>query len=277
MSQNLLGIGLKAQHYHEVIESQPKIDWFEVHSENFFDDGGYTLKVLDKIRETYDLSLHGVGLSLGTADPLDKNHLTRLKALNERYRPFLISEHLSWGHIGGVHVPDLLPIPYTEESLEITCEHIDQAQNYLGRQLLLENPSTYLTYSHSEMREEEFIVRMLDKSGCKLLLDVNNVYVSAMNHGFDPFAYLDAIPIDAIGEIHVAGHTLNTLANGVQIRVDTHDNFVCDEVVDLYKHMLRRGLAAPLLLEWDEDVPSLQTLVDEVLRVRDCDQKKYCA
>ncbi len=256
------GIGLRAEHYTEVLETQPSVGWLEVHPENYFGAGGKPLYFLEQIRPHYPLSLHGVGLSLGSTDPLSTTHLDQLKCLIQRFQPALVSEHLSWGSVGGRYLNDLLPLPYTQESLDHVVTRIGQVQDYLDRQILVENPSSYLEFQESSIPEWDFIVEMARRSGCGLLLDVNNIYVSACNHGFDAYAYLQALPIAPVQEIHLAGFTLNHFEDG-QILIDSHNQKVCAEVWDLYKQAIQRFGPKPTLIEWDTDLPPLQTLLDE--------------
>jgi uncharacterized protein (UPF0276 family) len=256
------GIGLRFPHHRVVSETQPKIGWLEVHSENYM-GGGTSLVYLDAIRANYPISLHGVGLSLGSAGPLDPLHLHRAKQLIERVQPALISEHLSWSVVDGTYLADLLPLPMTEEALEVVCRHVDQVQAALGRRILIENPSSYLRYRHSTIPEWEFLAAVSARTGCGILCDVNNVYVSACNHGWDARAYLAALPPDAIGEIHLAGHSVKELANGQTIRIDDHGAQVAPEVWRLYDEALRHFGPVPTLIEWDTNIPELDVLLDE--------------
>jgi uncharacterized protein (UPF0276 family) len=258
----LAGIGLRPQHYVEVVDSRPPVGWFEVHSENYFGKGGAPLFHLEKVRADYPVSLHGVGLSLGSADPLDALHMEKLKSLVGRIEPGLVSEHLSWGSFGGVHLNDLIPLPYTEEALSHFVDRIQRAQEFIGRRILIENPSSYLEYTHSTLPESEFLVEVARRSGCGILLDVNNVYVSCRNHGWDAVAYLQGVPAGLVEEIHLAGHTLNQFEGG-EILIDTHNRPVCDEVWQLYEYILQRLGPRPTLIEWDADIPPLQILLDE--------------
>jgi uncharacterized protein (UPF0276 family) len=259
----LTGIGLRAPHYRQVLEDKPAFGWFEVHSENFFGAGGQPLWFLDNIRAHYPCSLHGVGLSLGSVDALDAAHLSKLKALAERVQPQLISEHLCWGRIDGRHLNDLLPLPYTEEALDHLCQRVGQAQDYLGRQILIENVSTYLQYQHSTIAEWEFIAVLAQRSGCGILLDVNNIYVNAVNHGFDPLVYLRAIPPHAVQEIHLAGFD-----RGEHCLIDTHGKPVHEAVWTLYRVALALVGAKPTLVEWDTDIPALDVLLGEASKAQ---------
>ena len=259
------GIGLRAQHYREVLEQRPAIGWFEVHSENYFGDGGAPLNYLEQIRAHYPLSLHGVGLSLGSADDLNRAHLQKLRALIERFEPALVSEHLCWSSIGGRYLNDLLPLPYTEEALHHVGARIREAQDFLGRQILIENVSSYLEFAHSTIPEWEFLAAVTAASGCGILLDVNNVYVSAMNHGFDAARYLRALPTAAIREMHLAGFSVNRYEDG-EILIDTHGAPVAEPVWTLYRQALRQFGPLPTLIEWDTDIPPLAVLQDEMRR-----------
>lgn len=256
------GIGLRAPHYRQVIKCRPDVGWLEVHPENYLGAGGPPHRYLTAARERYPLSLHGVGLSLGSAEPLDRDHLTALRGLIDRYAPALVSEHLSWSRIDGIVLNDLLPVPYTEAALDLFCDHVDQVQEFLGRQILIENPSTYLQYADGDMGEAEFLVDLARRTGCGILLDVNNVYVSSCNHGFDADAYLKGIPPALIGEIHLAGHTVTTFPEAV-VRIDDHGSCVADAVWSLYRDVIQRTGAVPTLIEWDSAIPELLVLLGE--------------
>jgi uncharacterized protein len=252
------GIGLRAPHVAEVRRDRPAVGWFEVHSENYFVDGGSALSALEAIRAVYPVSLHGVGLSLGSADALDAGHLARLKRLVARIEPALVSEHLCWGRIDGRHLNDLLPLPFSDEALALCCDRVSAVQNALGRSLLVENVSAYLRFEDDAMPEWEFVAAVVRRTGCKLLLDVNNIYVNAVNHGFDPVLYLDAMPGDAIAEIHLAGFD----ASGACL-IDTHGARVAPPVWALYRAAIERFGPKPTLIEWDTDLPALDVLLDE--------------
>lgn len=259
------GIGLRAEHYREVLENRPPAGWLEVHSENFFGAGGRPLHVLEQVRAHYPLSLHGVGLSIGSTDPLNVRHLDQLKALIRRFQPALVSEHLCWGSVGGRYLNDLLPLPYTEEALDYVAGRVRQVQDYLGRQILIENVSSYLEYVESSIPEWEFLTALAERSGCGILLDVNNIYVNACNHGFEAETFVDAVAGEPVQEIHLAGHTVNRFEDG-QILIDTHNRPVCDAVWSLYRRAIRRFGATPTLIEWDTDLPPLAVLLDEARR-----------
>jgi len=252
------GIGLRTLHHDEFLSSRPTIPWVEVHSENYFADGGRQLQVLDAVRRDYGVSLHGVGMSLGSTDPLDAGHLKRLRRLMQRVEPARVSEHVCWGSVGGVFLNDLLPLPYTAAALSHLVSRVSAVQDYLGRQILVENVSSYLEFDDAEMTEWDFVVALARRAGCGILLDVNNIYVSAKNHGFDPGSYLAAIPPELVGEIHLAGHTD---ADGILI--DTHSAPVADAVWALYREALRRLGPVPTLIEWDSQLPVLDRLLDE--------------
>lgn len=256
------GVGLKAQHYDDVLTGRPDLGWFEVHAENYMGAGGPAHHYLTAVRRDWPLSLHGVGLSIGGAGPLDADHLARLKALVDRYQPGLVSEHLAWSSHGGDFLNDLLPLPYTRETLACVTAHVDQMQSGLGRRILLENPSTYVAFEHSEMDEIAFLTEVAKVTGCGLLLDVNNVYVSATNHGFDAREFVDALPPGCVGEMHLAGHSVLE-RDGHRLLVDTHSTHVCAEVWSLYEHALARFGATPTLIEWDLDLPPLDALLAE--------------
>ena len=262
------GVGLKAQHFQDILESKPDLGWFEVHAENYMGDGGLPHHHLSQIRRDYPLSVHGVGLSLGSAEGVSDAHLAKLKTLFQRYEPALVSEHISWSTTGGVFFNDLLPLPYTEECLSILSNNIDKTQNALGRSILVENPSTYVAFAQSVIPEHEFLIEIARRTGCGLLLDVNNVYVSAHNHGFDAETYLDAIPEDLVGEIHLAGHAVEEV-DGHTIRIDDHGSQVLDEVWQLFARTYRRMTHVPFLIEWDANLPAFETLYAEARKAKD--------
>lgn len=255
------GIGLRAQHHADVL-SGSSAAWLEAHTENYFADGGPQVDALLEIRASYPLSLHGVGLSLGSTDPLNTQHLRNVRRTAERFEPALLSEHLSWSSVGGRFANDLLPLPYTEEALRHVSERIAQVQDYLGRQILVENVSSYLEFACSHMPEWDFMAGIAEESRCGILLDLNNVYVSAQNHGFDAHQYLNALPPRAVQEFHLAGHDRIDWI-GRQLLIDTHGAAVCDAVWDLYRTALLRFGALPTLIEWDTDIPALDVLLEE--------------
>ena len=256
------GVGLKPEHYREILEQNPDVGYFEVHAENYMGAGGPPHAYLEAIRERYPLSLHGVGLSIGAAGPLDRAHLSRLKALNERYEPGLFSEHLAWSTHESEFFNDLLPVPYTQETLDIVCRHIDEVQTTLRRQMLLENPSVYVLFEESEIPETEFLALIAARTGCGLLLDVNNVEVSANNAGYDAAKYIDSFPVEHVGEIHLAGNAVAE-GEGERLLIDAHGSPVEDSVWGLYRPALSRTGPVPTLIEWDNDVPSWSRLLGE--------------
>ncbi|MBI4385109.1 MAG: DUF692 domain-containing protein [Nitrospinae bacterium] len=264
------GIGLRAPHYREILATLPAAGWFEVHSENFFGDGGQPLHFLEQIRSHYPIALHGVGLSLGSAGPLDRGHLARIKSLAGRFQPGFVSEHLSWAGVDGRYSNCLLPLPYTEESLKHVCRRVERVQEFLGRRILIENVSSYLQFKQSTVPEWEFIAAVAARAGCGILLDVNNIYVSAVNHGFDPSLYLQAIPRGAVEEIHLAGFE----AQG-DILVDTHSRPVYEDVWELYKRAVLRFGITPTLIEWDADIPPLAVLLEEAWRANAVMEGEY--
>jgi uncharacterized protein len=253
------GLGLKAQHYRDIEATRPAVGWFEVHPENYMGEGGPPHRHLSAIREHYPLSLHGVGLSIGGADPLDEAHLGRLKDLCDRYEPGLVSEHLAWSTHDGVFFNDLLPLPYTEATRARVAEHIDRLQEALGRRILLENPASYLRFEASTLSETAFLAELVTRTGCGLLLDVNNVFVSARNLGFTATSYLADFPLHAVREIHLGGH--GTEPDGLLI--DAHDRAVADPVWSLYRAVLCATGPLPTLVEWDNDVPEWPVLFAE--------------
>lgn len=257
------GVGLKPEHYWDIAETAPDVGWFEVHPENYMGAGGYPHHMLTKIRERYPLSLHGVGLSIGAARPIDLEHLARLKALVDRYEPGLVSEHLAWSTHDTGFLNDLLPIPYTAETLDHVVRHVDQVQCALGRQVLIENPSTYVLFQESTLSEPDYLDALAQRSGCALLLDCNNAYVSAINHGFDPATYIDAFPLRHVREIHLAGHAEVADEDGGRLLIDAHDRSVIGAVWSLYERTLARTGAIPTLIEWDNDIPPWHELFEE--------------
>ncbi|MEM7428619.1 MAG: DUF692 domain-containing protein [Pseudomonadota bacterium] len=262
----LAGAGLKACHYGDILEHEPDIGWFEIHAENYMGDGGPPHHALAQIRDRYPVSCHGVGLSIGSARELDTAHLARLKTVCDRYHPGLFSEHLAWSTHDTGFLNDLLPVPYTRETVDRVCEHISQVQDHLGRTMLLENPSTYVAFTDSEMSEIEFLEDVVRRTGCGLLLDVNNVHVSATNQHYDPEDYLNRFPVDAVGEIHLGGHAEDEDDNGAPLLIDAHDREVADPVWTLYEQLIRRIGPRPTLIEWDNDVPAWNVLYRDVER-----------
>jgi uncharacterized protein (UPF0276 family) len=256
------GIGLRFQHHLAVLDGKPDIAWMEVHTENYM-GGGTAPRMLDAIRCDYPISLHGVGLSLGSAEGLDVVHIDRIRQVADRIEPAMMSEHIAWSSVAGTYLADLLPLPMTEEALAVVCRHVDQVQARVNRRILVENPSTYVRFRHSTIPEWEFMAAVAKRTGCGILCDVNNIFVSAHNHDWDPSAYLAALPADAIGEIHLAGHSLKPLAGGRTLRIDDHASRVCAEVWALYREALARFGPVPTLIEWDNEVPPLDVLLGE--------------
>lgn len=257
------GLGLRPAHYEEILNGDPGVDWFEVVSENYMVEGGKPLYYLDRVRARYPVVMHGVSMSIGGADPLDRDYLQRLRALARRIEPAWISDHLCWTGFEGRQLHDLLPLPYTEEAVAHVADRVMQVQEYLGRRILLENVSSYVTYRHSVMSEWEFLRAVAERADCLILLDVNNVYVSAMNHGFDPEAYLDGIPPERVRQFHLAGHSHNG-----GIVVDTHDHDVPDPVWQLFAEAVRRFGRVSTMIERDADIPPLKELLAELSRAR---------
>ena len=259
------GIGLRFPHHRVVLDSHPEVAWFEVHTENYM-GGGTPMDYLEAVRKDYPLALHGVGLSLGSAEGVDPAHLERVRQVVDRVEPGLVSEHLSWSVVGGIYLADLLPLPMTEEALAVVCRHVEQLQACLKRRILVENPSTYLQFRHSTIPEWEFLAWVAERTGCGILCDVNNIYVSACNHGWNASTYLAALPPAAIGEIHLAGHTLRRLEDGATLRIDDHGSRVPPAVWTLYAEALARFGSVPTLIEWDTDVPPLTVLIEEAAK-----------
>jgi uncharacterized protein len=258
------GIGLRSPHLAEVLATRPALPWLEVHPENYL-GGGPAIRALHAIREHYPVSFHAVGLSVGSADGVDRRHLGRLKSLVDRIEPAIVSEHLAWSQTGGAYLNHLLPLPYTEESLTTVCRNVDEVQVALGRRVLVENPSGYLRFTTSTIPEPEFLSALVRRTGCGLLCDVNNVYVTARNLGLDPMAYLAALPRAAVGEIHLAGHSVND-ADGRPLLIDDHGSPVVPAVWALYDRALHLFGPVPTLVEWDTDIPPLEVLLAEARR-----------
>lgn len=258
------GIGLKAQHYQDIIEHQPDVGWFEIHAENYMGDGGPPHAYLNKISETYPLSIHGVGLSLGSASGINAEHLGRFKTLIQRYQPAQISEHLSWSQHDNIFLNDLLPLPYTEEALHIFQKNIDHVQDTLNQKILIENPSAYIGFNNNTLEEPEFLNQLCQKTGCGLLLDINNIYVSAHNQEFSAHDYLLAIDDKNVKEIHLAGHATQTLSNNNTLKIDDHGSAICDEVWQLYDTFINKTQKTyPTLIEWDTNIPTINILLAE--------------
>ncbi len=260
------GVGLKPEHYREILQTNPDIGFFEVHAENYMGAGGPPHRYLESVRARYPLSLHGVGLSIGSARGLDQAHLQRLKELIRRYEPGLFSEHLAWSTHEAGFLNDLLPVPYTNETLQKVCEHIDQVQSAIGRQMLLENPSVYVLFAESVIPEAEFLREIAKRTGCGLLLDVNNVEVSATNAKYDPYEYINAFPVEHVGELHLAGFAETRDDIGDRVLIDAHGSPVEPSVWSLYRHTLQTVGPKPTLIEWDNDVPSWHVLHAEATK-----------
>lgn len=260
------GVGLKAPHYMQILEERPDVGFFEVHAENYMGDGGPPLRYLEAICEHYPLSLHGVGLSIGAARDLDVEHLHHLRRLIDRYQPGHFSEHLAWSTHDTGFLNDLLPVPYTAETLQNVVSHIDQVQDTLGVQMLLENPTTYLAFTESTFAETDFIAEVAKRTDCGLLLDVNNVFISATNQEWDRFQYIDAFPLRHVKEIHLAGFNPELDEKGRPLLIDTHDRLVDQDVWGLYDYVIARIGPLPTLIEWDSDLPSLEELLAEAQR-----------
>lgn len=261
--ETYVGVGLRAPHIKTVCKDRPNVGWFEVHSENYFYAGTIACQALQDIRKDYPISLHGVGLSLGSKDLLDYTHLGKLKQLIEWVAPCFVSEHLSWNRSAQHFLPDLFPIPYNDESFEVFAANISRVQDFIQQRLFIENPSSYIEYQSSTEHEAEFLARLAKKTGAGILLDVNNVYVSCINHGWDPKAYLNAIPKELVKEIHLAGHSEKVLASGQRILIDTHDHCVAEPVWALYEDVITMMGPIPTLIEWDAQIPEWQTLAEE--------------
>ena len=257
------GIGLKPEHFREILDGAPDIGFFEIHAENYMVDGGPFHHYLTRIRERYPLSIHGVGLSIGGEAPLDEVHLARLARLVDRYQPESFSEHLAWSSHGGNFYNDLLPVAYDHDTLRRVCAHVDRAQERLGRRMLLENPATYVEFAASTLAEAEFIGEVVRRTGCGLLLDVNNAHVSCTNHGRDARTYLQALPLDAVRQIHLAGFAVDADAAGAPLLIDSHGSPVAAAVWDLYDFVLERVGPQPTLIERDNDIPPLPVLLAE--------------
>jgi uncharacterized protein len=261
------GIGLRSAHYKPLLEEKPAIAWLEVHPENYF-GGGRHNHLLKIARETYPVSFHGIGLSLGSSDPVNAGHVESLKRLIGEYDPIRVSDHASWSASGNAHMNDLLPLPYTQETLDNLCRNIDIVQKALGRSILIENPSTYLSFDISTMSEAAFLAAAVARTGCGLLLDINNIIVQAHNHGFDADEYLSEIPADAVGEMHLAGHVEEIFPSGTLL-VDTHSEPVPDKVWALFERTITLFGPRPTLIEWDRDLPAFHVLLDEAMRAEE--------
>jgi uncharacterized protein (UPF0276 family) len=263
------GVGFKPAHLGDILASPQPVGFFEVHAENYMGAGGPPHAQLTALRERYALSVHGVGLSIGSMRSLDQAHLARLRALCDRYDPESFSEHLAWSSHDDIYFNDLLPLPYTPETLARVVEHVDEVQTALGRQMLLENPATYVRFAESTIPEVDFLIEVSKRTGCGLLLDINNVFVSAKNHDTRPLPYLDSFPLDRVKEIHLGGHDEETDEIGAPLLIDTHGSPISAEVWALYKHVIARAGMIPTLIEWDNDIPDWPTLRAEAAAAQD--------
>jgi len=262
------GVGFKPAHFRDILAGQQPLGFFEVHAENYMGAGGPPHAQLGALRERHALSVHGVGLSIGSMRPLDKDHLARLKTLCDRYAPESFSEHLAWSSHDDVYYNDLLPLPYTQQTLARVAEHIDEVQTTLARQMLLENPSTYIRFSESNIPEVDFLSELSKRTGCGLLLDINNVFVSARNHATEPLAYLDSFPLQRVKEIHLGGHDEDVDETGAPLLIDSHGSPIAEAVWTLYAHVIGRTGALPTLIEWDNNVPDWPALLAEAIRAQ---------
>lgn len=263
---NRPGVGYKPQHFQDILDQPGPVKWLEIHAENYMGDGGRPLAQLRHLAERFPISVHGVGLSIGSEGPLDRDHLARVKTLCDWLNPASFSEHLAWSTHGAQFLNDLLPLPYTQETLATVASHIDQVQDTLGRRMLLENPSTYLAFDQSDMPEVAFLEELSTRTGCGLLLDVNNVFVSATNQETDPISYIDAFPLEKVGELHLGGHDEDEDEHGAPLLIDSHGRAVADPVWELYRHTIAVGGMKPTLIEWDNDVPDWPVLRAEAAR-----------
>lgn len=265
--QKETGIGLRSAHYQDILAQKPATGWLEVHPENYFGGGAHRYYLL-QARELYPLSLHAVGLSMGSDQPVCQHHMAQIKELIDIYEPFQVSDHASWSKSGNAHLNDLLPLPYTYEALNRLTENIDRVQNYFDRRILIENPSSYISYKIDEMTEYDFMNTLSEKAGCGILLDINNIYVQSVNHDFDAYEYINHIKADKVGELHLAGHTKRIF--GLEhLLIDTHNTPVCSEVWALYTYAIRKLGAIPTLIEWDTDLPELDVLIEEANKAQD--------
>ena len=269
ISGQIFGLGLRHPHHQYILQNNPQVDFFEVHTENFIAEGGASLNFLSKVSALYPLSFHCVGLSLGSACGLNQKHLGNIKNLLDRFNPLLFSDHLSWSDSASSGTAnDLLPIPYTKAALQVFCDNINHAQDFFGREILIENPSAYLQYKESEIFEVDFLNEISIKTNCGILLDINNVYVGSKNFGFDAQQYLKQINLAKVKEIHLAGHSIYKY-QGEEVRIDTHNTHICDEVLELYKNfIIESKINVPTLVEWDEEIPEFEVLFNEMQKVR---------
>jgi uncharacterized protein len=260
------GAGFKHEHFHDILQDEDGVGFFEVHAENLMGDGGAPHAALEKLREDYPIFLHGVGMSIGGESPLNREHLQRFRKVAARYEPMLVSEHLAWSSHDTTYYNDLLPVPYTKPVLERVVSHIHQFQDELGRKMLLEDPSIYVAFEQCDMSETDFLREIVKQTGCGLLLDVNNVYVSATNHNYSPEDYLSEFPLQHVREIHLAGHATEEDENGAPLLIDAHDREVADAVWTIYQNVIAKIGPVPTLIEWDNDVPAWSVLKDEAAK-----------
>lgn len=253
------GLGLRTQHYNDFLNTKQPVDWLEVISDNYMVNGGKPLAMLDRIRADYPVTMHGVSMSIGSVKGLDQKYLKKLKALEQRIQPMWVSDHLCWGGVHGRKLHDLMPLPFTQEALEVVSRNIRHAQDFLQRPLVIENVSSYVEFKDSEMTEWDFLSEICNRTGCQLLLDINNIYVSAFNHGFSPFDFIDSVPSEQIRQFHLAGHQ----DNGDHL-IDTHDHPVCHGVWELYEYALHRFGSVPTMIERDDNIPPLSELLEEL-------------
>ncbi len=267
---NSIGLSLKPQHFHHILEHHPPIGFFEIHPENYMSEGGAHLDFLERVCERYPISMHGVGMSLGSSSGINDKHLSALKSLADRFQPAQISEHVSWSRWHDLFINDLLPLPYTRESLQIICKNIDHVQGVLGRTILIENPSAYIDFRNQEYSEPEFLTEVCNRTDCGLLLDVNNIVVSAYNQNFKIDDYLNNLPYSRIGEIHLAGHSEKPLKASKTIKIDDHGSVVSEEVWHYFDKLLTQiGQAKPSLIEWDTDIPEFEVFEEQANRAGD--------
>lgn len=273
IDKTAIGVGFKHDHVDAILEDSGDVGFLEVHAENYMGDGGHPHRILERVRQDFPISLHGVCMSLGGHAPLDKDHLNRFAALVKRYEPGLVSEHLAWATHDDVFYNDLLPLPYTEETLSRVCDHVSQMQDAIGRTICLENPATYVVFSNSTMSETDFLRAIVARTGCQLLLDLNNVFISATNHNFSATQYLERFPVHAVGEVHLAGHTQQTDDAGAPLLIDSHNRPVSHDVWRLYKILLHTRGPVPTLVEWDSDLPEWPVLRDEAGQAKQVQQR----
>lgn len=275
ISPNLgLGLGLRSDHYAEVLSGKSSVSWFECTTENYMGDGGRPLQILEQVRRDRPIALHGVSMSLAGTDPLNQDYLQRLKLLVDRIQPAIVSDHCCWTGIGGENLHDLMPVPFTEDVVRHVVGRIQKVQDFLGRRILLENVSSYITFKHSEMTEWEFLAQICRRADCGLVLDVNNVFVSATNHGFNPLEFIRGIPVGRVGQLHLAGHSRTETPDGKLLLIDTHDHPVCPEVWDLYRQVLQRFGRVSTMVEWDAEIPDYATLEAELWKARTIEQEE---